>query len=179
MKAILVGKGGGWRLAPMTDYTWGLNDLVAMRDLALVFYIHTRDCPPRSTAIVPSMVDAANAKKINVIGREKPIGLRDDLFRYYPEKSIVQAFGADIFASTFDYMMAYAIFMNAEEIELHGFTMSRQKEHNHQLQSGNFWIGLAMGRGIPVHIMGKSHLMITHNGMLYGANIQQNDSLRK
>lgn len=54
------------------------------------------------------------------------------------------------FKSTFDYMAALAIYEKFERIEIYGFEMSG--EYQHQRDGGLFWMGYALGRGIEVFL---------------------------
>jgi len=70
----------------------------------------------------------------------------------YPLTEILAEFGPNVryFTSTFAYMMALAIWMGFEEIHLYGFEMSSEEEYRHQKACAEFWIGIAIGRGIKV-----------------------------
>ena len=54
------------------------------------------------------------------------------------------------FTSTFAYMMALAIHEKFDVIELYGIDMENNTEYGYQRPCGEFWIGLALGRGIKV-----------------------------
>ena len=54
------------------------------------------------------------------------------------------------FKSTFDYMIALAIYEGFQRIEIYGFEMDA--EYRDQRDGGLFWIGFALGRGIDVYL---------------------------
>jgi len=54
------------------------------------------------------------------------------------------------FTSSFAYMMALAIHEKFDVIELYGVDMENDTEYGYQRPCGEFWIGLALGRGIKV-----------------------------
>ena len=54
------------------------------------------------------------------------------------------------FTSTFAYMMGLAIHEKFDVIELYGIDMENNTEYGYQRPCGEFWIGLALGRGIKV-----------------------------
>jgi len=64
-----------------------------------------------------------------------------------------------LFASTFDYMIALAIYEKANRIEIYGFEMMTGTEYQYQQNSGNLLMGIAAGRGIDVVISEKSVLI--------------------
>ena len=55
-----------------------------------------------------------------------------------------------LFTSSFDYMMALAIYEGFDEIEIIGAEMSSDSEFRYQREGYAFWHGLALGRGIRV-----------------------------
>jgi len=69
------------------------------------------------------------------------------------------------FTSTFAYMMGIALLDGFERIELYGFEMSSGDEYIEQKGCAEFWIGLAIGRGIEIFLPDKSQLLW---GPLYG-----------
>ena len=52
------------------------------------------------------------------------------------------------YTSTFAYMMAMAIHLGFEEIEIWGFNMGTQSEYGQQATGGTFWLSAALNRGI-------------------------------
>jgi hypothetical protein len=54
------------------------------------------------------------------------------------------------FTSSFAYMMALAVHEKFDVIELYGIDMENNTEYGYQRPCGEFWIGLALGRGIKV-----------------------------
>jgi hypothetical protein len=81
----------------------------------------------------------------------------------YPLKAVTGRFG-HYFRSTIDYMLALAI-LEAEpnptqcEIGVWGVDMALTEEYREQRPSCEFYIGLAMGRGIPVHVPPQADIM--------------------
>lgn len=69
------------------------------------------------------------------------------------------------FTSSFAYMMALAIHEKFDVIELYGIDMENNTEYGYQKPCGEFWIGIALGRGIKV-ILPKESLLCDAD--LYG-----------
>jgi len=55
-----------------------------------------------------------------------------------------------LFTSSFDYMLALAIYEGYDEIEIIGAEMSSSSEYKYQREGFAFWHGFALGRGIRV-----------------------------
>jgi len=88
----------------------------------------------------------------------------------YPFEDISTKFKTELFASTADFALALAIYEGYTRIDLYGFKMNVQSEWEHQVPSFNYWIGLAKGLGIKIKIHGKSAILRTKTGLIYGYN---------
>lgn len=73
------------------------------------------------------------------------------------------------FTSTLAYMMGIAIIEEFERIEIYGFEMSDNIEYVMQKACAEFWIGVALGRGIEVYT--PPNCQILHSE-LYGGDEQ-------
>lgn len=69
------------------------------------------------------------------------------------------------FNSTFDYMMGIAILEGFERIEIYGVSMDSDNEYANQKPGAEFWIGMALGKGIEIYLPPVSSLLKT---ALYG-----------
>lgn len=80
-----------------------------------------------------------------------------------------------VFTSTFDYMMALAIFEGVEEITLIGCEMDTQTEYGYQQPGFAYWLGQADARGIKVHQPAETVLLrakVYHEGgQMIGRNL--------
>lgn len=76
----------------------------------------------------------------------------------YPFKKMVGKYG-NIFSSTMDYMISYAIESGVGRIELYGMDMALYSEYQRQRPTFMYFIGLAKGKGIDVWIHPKSGLI--------------------
>jgi hypothetical protein len=72
---------------------------------------------------------------------------------------------SSFYSSSFDYMMALAIYEGFERIEVYGFEMGSITEYRYQREGAAFFVGQALGRGIQVEIQSNSVLL---RGRKYG-----------
>lgn len=70
----------------------------------------------------------------------------------------------EYYTSSVAYMLALAIYENIPKIEIYGVEMASDTEYRWQRPGAEFWIGLAIGRGITVQLHPDSHLC---NSWLY------------
>lgn len=155
MKIIIIGKGPGWEDAPIEGETWGVNDLVIRRPVKLAFEMHDID---RFLEIGhPNIKIKQGIKEINrltipVVTRKKhkllptsiPFPIDEIPFKY--------------FTNSIAYMIAYAIYKKATEIEMYGVPLLLQEEYIRQRPCVEFWIGYARGKGIKVAVHGSTNI---------------------
>ncbi len=65
------------------------------------------------------------------------------------------------FTNSISYMLALAIVMGYKEIHVYGVDMATSEEYQGQRPSVEYFVGLAQGRGIKVHIPNESDLLKT------------------
>ena len=170
----ILGKGRGTSVPfPPEAERWGINDLIYLRyngefdDWTRWFDLH------HSERILTKRPQAWEWYKQQV----KPIYLLEpDLdipaSLAYPKAEILDYFGTKRFGSSFDWMMALAIYEKFEQIELCWCRMLQQIEHQKQIPTATYWIGQAEARGIKVKIHGESGLQ--PNPLLYGFQVTYN-----
>jgi len=83
----------------------------------------------------------------------------------YPLGDILNVFGG-YFTNTVSYMLALAIYEQFEEIHVYGVDMAVDTEYHHQRPSCEYFLGVAVGRGIKVYIPAEADLLKTR--FLYG-----------
>lgn len=83
----------------------------------------------------------------------------------YPLKEITSMFG-NYFTNTVSYEIALAIAEGFEEIHVYGVDMAVDTEYHHQRPSCEYFLGLALGKGIKVHIPAEADLLKSR--FLYG-----------
>ena len=96
----------------------------------------------------------------------------------YPLHEVVREFFKDFrrgdakvkyFTSTFAYMMGIALLEKFERIEIYGFEMADDIEYVKQKACGEFWIGMALGRGVEVYTPSSCQILYSD---LYGGDEQ-------
>lgn len=89
----------------------------------------------------------------------------------YPKDAVLETFkhlqGARYFTNSIAWMIAMAIAEGATEIGVWGVDMAQGTEYSAQRPSCEYWLGVAEGAGIKVHIPPTSDLL--KSGALYGA----------
>ncbi len=153
MKIQIIGKGPGWEHAPIEGEIWGVNDLVLRRPVKLVFEMHDID---RFLEIkhgnIEQEIKEINKLGIPVITQKKhrllptaiPFPIDEMPFRY--------------FTNSIAYMIAYAIYKKATEIELYGVPLLYVEEYTKQLPCVEFWLGYAMAKGIKVTVHSPTNI---------------------
>lgn len=164
MKVIIIGKSESWVEAPKEGNTWGLNDLILSRPLALTFEMHNIDKILKSNFSdnVEKEIKEINRLGIPVITQKKhkllptaiPFPLDEMPVKY--------------FTSSISYMVAYAIYKQATDIDIYGVHCYAKSEYFYEKPCIEFWIGWAVGRDINVKIHGATNLLVPPFTGLYG-----------
>ena len=84
----------------------------------------------------------------------------------YPYEEVKEKLSGYL-ASTVDYMLALAIAEDVDELHVIGVNMATETEFTHQRPSCEYWLGMAQGRGIIVHLPENSPMLRSSLG-LYG-----------
>lgn len=80
----------------------------------------------------------------------------------YPIERAIELTGRDYFTSSIAFMIALAIMEGFEEIGIYGVNLAIGGEYTHQKPNCEWWIGIAEGRGIKVHVPQAAALMKQH-----------------
>jgi len=173
---------------------WGLNDLYRFKSDTDVkrwdrwFEIHTEKCI-RIMDTVKLAPNAGREKQPSADDHLKELGSWNVpvyMVRkfaevpngvIYPLDEIVKEFGkyflnsnhVKYFTNSIAYMIALAIYEKFEEIHVYGVDMATSgvdNEYAKQRPSCEFWLGVAIGRGIKIHVPDESDLLKTR--YLYG-----------
>jgi len=181
-KIAIVGKApSSLGLAPYNDESWQiwtLSDLVLCKQsprFDVQFELHTTDLlgGPRK----PYLDWLASVADKPVIVREAngdiPLGIP------YPKDEIVAKYGG-YFTNTVSWMIALAIEMQPDEIGIWGVDMAAigpEAEYGHQRPSCEYFLGVAVGRGIKVFTPPQCDLLKCAG--LYGFDARQSDMFAK
>jgi hypothetical protein len=178
---IIIGKGFGWQAAPplSKEYeTWGINDIIFWRPVDMSFTMDTREFfrnySVQKNAIFHLICQASFDRKIPLMisdGDDDDYAPAQEWIRHYPLEEVVDEVGMAYFNSTVDYMLAYAIYIGVEKLDLYGINFAHESEYLIQRPSSEYWIGVARGRGMEVAAHGEyTKLFQLTTGKLYGYN---------
>lgn len=84
----------------------------------------------------------------------------------FPLKEVAEKYGVMYFTNTVCYMIALALYEGYEAIYLWGINQMGKIEYINERRGVEFWLGLAAGLGVEVHIEGPSPLL--REQKLYG-----------
>ncbi|MBI2934674.1 MAG: hypothetical protein HYY29_03785 [Chloroflexi bacterium] len=177
-KVAILGFTDSWKLAPFGDPSfeiWGLNELYLFIShipggrYDRWFELHMQDGlkSDRKRSNAPPDAHIENLKKLNC-----PIYMQqhwDDIPNSipYPMAQICEAFPnpspgwKPYLTNTVSYMLAVAIMEGFGEIHIYGVDMSHDTEYGGQRPSCEYFVGLAVGRGIKVYIPPVADLLKT------------------
>jgi len=168
MKRInILGSGPGRLDVPEGEgEIWGVNNIHLLQNVDVIIDIHNHCANPEEEKDKLHM-EELKKKKTRVYSQNAIDGF--DSVEKYPIDEIMAEFGTDYFGSGIDYIVALAIYKGATDIHMYGVCMMDDGEYSHQKPSVEFWIGVAVGRGINIVVHGKyTELLKTKNGLMYG-----------
>jgi len=170
-KVLIIGSATGWEAAPFSDPSWSVWSLSRMYHSIprwdVWFELHPWDrlCErlDGSTPEVDQKRGRAEYQQWLSQDHGRPIFMQ----RAYPQvpgciefplHRILDTFPQRYFTNSVSYMIALAVFQGAEEIAIYGVDMATKEEYTDQRSGVEYWIGLAQGAGIDVHIPDNSDL---------------------
>lgn len=174
-KVILVGKGHDWQKCPrdVPDDTeiWGINDLVYKKmDIDRMFDMHDLDDYAEMDTICTKLISECG---IPLVMPKKYDHLPTS--EAFPLKEAIKEFGTDYFYTGIAFMICYAIMQGFKQIDCYGINMRGVDEKIKNAKACvEFWLGIAMGRGIKVTMHGKyTDCLKTVDRRVYGYNTPQ------
>lgn len=191
-KAIILGKAEGWEDAPMLygdskTQVWGLNNHIMSRPLDIVFEPHDVEwwlehCDEKTWYHKTENRYRQHINRVNEMGVPY-LTLRHYEFiptsEAYPIEAICDHFGIDYFTGGIDYMLAYAIYKRVRKVDIYGVHTTYDDEYQYQKPSLEFWIGVALGRGIDIKVHGSHSLLKPiYQGKIYTNDAGDADGLR-
>jgi hypothetical protein len=173
-KIAIVGWAGTSRdLAPWTDDSWEkwVLNTMAQRDnyaanCSRVFQLHSK------SDIARDQTDEPDHWKFLTTNTTIPVYMHEHIAESwisdgmgnvvaFPTRALLDKF-PNYFTNTVSWMIALAIHEGADVIGLWGVDMAHAiSEYGEQRPSCEFYLGLAMGRGIEVHVAPESDLLKT------------------
>ena len=146
------------------DYEfWALNDMykvVPVERISRWFEIHKCDTVETKTQHIQVLSQLSIPIYMQEQHPEIPTSVK------YPLETLIEHFGRRFFNSTIDYMIALAIYEGYQDISIYGVHMSYMEEYGEQRPSCLYWLGVAEGKGIKIHIPDDSDLLKSY--WLYG-----------
>lgn len=163
MRVALVGMGNLVREGvPWDDLgteIWGLGSRpVAVgkwRRLDLAFEVHDESIWPGVSINGREHIERLNGLGCPIVTQKHIPGVAAQI--PFPMAEAIDI-GADLFVSSFDFMVALAILRGVSWIGCYGFPMA-QDDFQGQRYGAHYWLGLAQGLGIDVHIPERSTLL--------------------
>lgn len=147
VRICIIGKGPGWEDAPVEGETWGVNSLILRRPVKLAFQMHDieKDISTGRLSII-KQVEEINRLGIPVVTGKK--------YKFLPTAIPfpIDEMPVKYFTNSIAYMIAYAIYKGATEIDLYGISFFVKHEFLVERPCVEFWIGLAIARGIKVNV---------------------------
>jgi hypothetical protein len=178
----LLGKGDGWdeiKEAPKGSIIYGVND-ACLRSPEVTHTFHMHDLRDLKKA---KMTESSTKLLANhcLEHPEMPFYTVKHCKEYpnallYPIEEVIDYFKLPVpyFTSGPEYMIAWAIKEGFEEINFYGLNMTVSKEYIDQKPGMEFWIGIALGKGIKINLQHKqTSLLKTRDGLLYGYFMKQ------
>ncbi|RPH74535.1 hypothetical protein EHM76_03390 [bacterium] len=185
----IVGMGASAKFAPVDNgEIWGVNNVYKFKDikidklffmdgLADILALDSKICPeytfdkflkdnPKVELISKYMDSVVDATK-NLTDENRILANINE----FPLSEAVDIIGGGYFTSTLAYMMAYAILQKVDRIRLYGFELwsgSDANEYDYQRPCMDFWIAVAIGKGIIVEVPYLLMQNITNNQNYYG-----------
>ena len=89
-------------------------------------------------------------------------------FEAFPYDEIVEEFGSEFFTNTVCYMVAYAIYKKYDKIRFYGIDMATEMEYRIERGGVEFWVGVAIGRGMKFENTKGSMVCKPIMGVPYG-----------
>lgn len=185
-KVILLGSGKGNELAPKesSKMIYALNDYVYTEKTGIIpdklFIMDVLDEKPMVVAGISNLQDVVNRinkLKVPLIAPYKyeEIPLSEE----FPLERCVKEFGIPYFSNTISYMIAYALLEGIKEIDIYGINQASSSEYFYEKAGVEYWLGIAVGRGVKITINGASSELLTNKarfggGILYGYNMTYN-----
>lgn len=179
-KFIIAGTGGGWEHVPRESekVIYCLNDYIKIEKYGVkpdvLFVLDVLDEKPQIVSGLDNLGDIIqriNAMRCPLVAPYKYEEI--PLSEAFPIEECVKQFGIPYFTNTICYMIAYALMKGAKEIELFGVNQAGSHEYAEEKGGVEYWIGVAVGRGVRVTINGKDSQLLRYKGrygndMLYG-----------
>lgn len=176
-KWIIAGTGQGWQLIPRVTnkMLFCLNDFIHVNkygiDPDLLCIMDILDSKPQ---IISGNDDLGQViKRINQMNCPLIAPYKYEEIpksEAFPLEEVVKKYGHPYFTNTICYMIAYALYEEAKEIDLYGVNQAGSHEYSEERGGVEYWLGVAVGLGVKVTVNGKNSQVLKFKGR-YGKNI--------
>lgn len=175
----IIGYGNGMKSAP-TDNCWGMNSVIFERDVDVHFDMHEEGkMQPHQIERRENVIKVANEKNIPVYACHEIPGTT---YVRYPIESVIKEFRTGYFSNGVCYMIAFALINGVKELNFYGVNHSRinmMDEYSLQKPGVDYWLGVAMGRGVKCNIFGAmAEIGKTFENRAYGYDLSQEAMVR-
>lgn len=172
----IVGKGGSWCKAPSVFFrdhgkdeeVWGVNNIfMTHRNCDRIFLMHD----PRQELVFEDRNFFERVRNYSVpIYTNRKYDVLGPKNEAYPVEFVTLSFPIQYYTNVVCWMLALAILLEPREIKLWGVEMAIAEEYANERGGVEFWIGIAIGRGIHVQLSPNTAVCTTESkwGPLYG-----------
>jgi hypothetical protein len=181
-KFQIMGTGNGWELAPKKSdaIICCLNDFVYIDKYGVIpdilFIMDVLDEKPLVVSggtDLGDIIQRINKLRIPFIAPFKYAEI--PLSQPFPIEECFKQFGQPYFSNTIGYMIAYVLMEGAKEIDIYGINQASSSEYFYEKSGVEYWLGIAIGRGVKVTLHGDKSELLTNKrrfggGLLYGYN---------
>lgn len=178
-RVLIIGSAMGWETAPFQDRSWSVWSLsrmwTALPRWDVWFELHPweRLCErlDGQTPEAEQQRQRTEYQRWLMQDHGRPVFMQDNRPEVpgavrYPLEAVRATFPHMYFTNSVGYMIALAVMQGAEEIGIWGIDMATEEEYRQQRPGVEYWIGLAVGRGIKVTVPEVSDLCKSR--VLYG-----------
>lgn len=189
-RVCILGTGDGWQGAPKKTekVIYCLNDYIYVEKYGitpdLLFIMDVLDEKPQIVSGMNNLGDVVNRINSLKVPLIAPFKYEEiPLSRAFPLEECKKEFGELYFSNTISYMIAYALLSKVEEIDLYGINQASSSEYFYEKAGVEYWLGIAIGRGVKVIINGARSELLTNKsrfggGILYGYAQTYDDIIR-
>ena len=163
---FILGRGASLLRCPVkkpknVEY-WGCNSAYRARDIDRLFIMHN----PQMTQFRrdKELIDNINKKEFPVYTLGKYKSIKNNI--EYPVNEVIKEFDVAFFLTNISYMLALAIIQKPKSIHLFGVDMTFGAMNEYMRNEKGcieFWLGVAIGKGIQFHLPVLSTLLKRKN----------------
>jgi len=167
---IILGSGATGAECPFDKEVWGCNNTIRNPNRLdkLFFFDNILTFNPEIMHIDDLITRGNKVEYITTFHNAKFCSRKGILATVYPLAEVVKKFNTTYFANTVCYMIAYAMYMGAEKMDLYGIDHLTWQSYIVERCGVEYWLGRAEQSGVEVNITQESALCKTMDGKMYG-----------